>query len=46
MDGEYTVFGEVIDGMDIVTSIENTETRKDRPIENIYIQKAYIEKNA
>ncbi len=46
LDGEYTVFGEVIDGMDIVTSIENTETRKDRPIENIYIQKAYIEKNA
>ncbi|MCH5221208.1 MAG: peptidylprolyl isomerase [Muribaculaceae bacterium] len=38
LDGEYTVFGEVIEGMDVVEAIENAATDKlDRPKEDIRI---------
>lgn len=38
LDGAYTVFGEVLDGMDVVEKIQNTATgRNDRPIEDIKI---------
>lgn len=38
LDGQYTVFGEVLEGMEIVEAISNTETNKaDRPVEDIYI---------
>ena len=36
LDGEYTVFGEVVDGMDVVDKIATVETDKyDRPLEDI-----------
>lgn len=39
LDNEYTVFGEVIDGMDVIEKIEQTKTNsQDRPLENIMIQ--------
>ena len=38
LDGKHTNFGEVIDGMDIVSQIENTETEgPDRPANDIVI---------
>lgn len=38
LDGQYTVFGEVVDGMDTIDRIEKTETdRNDRPKEDIRI---------
>ncbi len=38
LDGTYTVFGEVIDGMDVIDAIQSVETdRNDRPIEDIKI---------
>ena len=38
LDGQYTVFGEVVDGMDVVEKIEKVQTdRSDRPIEDIKI---------
>ena len=41
MDGEYTVFGEVIDGIEIVTNISRSKTGKmDRPLEDIRVLKA------
>jgi peptidyl-prolyl cis-trans isomerase B (cyclophilin B) len=43
LDGVYTVFGEVIDGMETVEKIEIARTNKaDRPLENIRIIKASI----
>ena len=39
LDGEYTVFGEVVDGMDVVDKIANVETDKfDRPLVDIKMQ--------
>ena len=45
LDGEYTVFGEVVSGMDVVDKIQNTTTgRLDRPTIDIRIIKAKIVK--
>lgn len=38
LDGQYTVFGEVLEGMDIVEKIQNVATdRQDRPLEDIRV---------
>ena len=43
LDGNYTVFGEVIEGLDIVNRISRTKTgQNDRPVEDIRILKAKI----
>ena len=43
LDGDYTVFGEVVEGMDAVSRIEAVKTNKaDRPIENVRILKASV----
>ena len=44
LDGSYTVFGGVTEGMEVVDNIEIAKTnRADRPIENIRILKASIQ---
>lgn len=44
LDGQYTVFGEVIEGMDVVNRIQDVKTnRADRPLENIVIKKITVE---
>jgi len=44
LDGDYTVFGEVTDGMKVVSKIEKAKTDKDdAPLEEIRILKAVIE---
>lgn len=39
LDGQYTVFGEVVEGLDVVEKIQNCETlRDDRPKEDVVMQ--------
>lgn len=43
LDGAYTVFGEVVEGMDVVDSIQKVKTnRSDRPEEDIVIKKVTV----
>ena len=43
LDGSYTVFGQVVSGMETVEKIEGTKTGKaDRPFENVRILKATV----
>jgi peptidyl-prolyl cis-trans isomerase A (cyclophilin A) len=43
LDGDYTVFGEVIDGMDVVDEIANVETDDGEwPLQNVYIRKVEV----
>lgn len=39
LDGQYTVFGEVVEGLEVVEKIQNCETlRDDRPKEDVVMQ--------
>lgn len=43
LDGQYTVFGEVTQGLDVVDAIQQVATdENDRPLEDVRILKAYI----
>lgn len=43
LDNNYTVYGEVIEGLDVVDKIQNTATNKqDRPLENVVIESIEI----
>ena len=46
LDGQYTVFGEVVEGLDVVEKIQQVQTDKnDRPLEDIRILKATVTKD-
>lgn len=43
LDGAYTVFGEVVEGMDVVDKIQSTKTAAgDRPVEDVVMKKVKI----
>ena len=45
LDGGYTVFGQVTEGMDIVDKIANSETENDKPKSDITIEKIEVIKD-
>ena len=47
LDGQYTVFGQVVDGMDVVSAIGKVKTdRNDRPVEDVVMKKVTIQEPA
>ncbi|MDN7247206.1 peptidylprolyl isomerase [Planococcus shenhongbingii] len=42
LDGAHTVFGQVIEGMEVVDAIAAAETQQDRPVEDITIESIEI----
>jgi peptidyl-prolyl cis-trans isomerase B (cyclophilin B) len=43
LDGKHTVFGEVVDGMDAIDSIENTPTgARDKPVDDAVIERVEL----
>lgn len=47
LDGQYTVFGEVVDGLKVVKAIQKVKTdNHNRPLEDVVIRKATVIKEA
>ena len=45
LDGQYTVFGEVVSGLEVVDAIQNVSTdENDRPVEDVRLLRAYMKK--
>jgi peptidyl-prolyl cis-trans isomerase B (cyclophilin B) len=43
LDGQYTVFGEVVSGLDVVDLIQQVDTdENDRPLQDVRILRAYV----
>lgn len=44
LDGQYTVFGQVVEGLDVVLAIGKVKTdRDDRPLEDVVMKKVTVE---
>jgi cyclophilin family peptidyl-prolyl cis-trans isomerase len=44
LDGVYTVFGEVVDGMDVVEAIAAVETNQETPVERVDVYAVRVER--
>ncbi|WP_291868427.1 peptidylprolyl isomerase [Maribacter sp.] len=45
LDGRHTVFGEVVNGLDVVDSIANVKTASEKPLDSIVMKKVSIIRN-
>ena len=44
LDGQYTVFGEVIEGMEVVKVIQGVETdENNRPLQDVVVRRMVVE---
>jgi cyclophilin family peptidyl-prolyl cis-trans isomerase len=44
LDGKHTIFGEVVEGMEVVDTIANADTdAADRPVEELRLERVTIE---
>lgn len=47
LDGSYTVFGEILEGLDVVEQIQGVQTNeRDRPLEDVVITRMVVEKKS
>jgi peptidyl-prolyl cis-trans isomerase A (cyclophilin A) len=47
LNGKHTIFGEVVDGRDVVDRISQTQTnRNDRPVQDVVIESVAVEEDA
>lgn len=42
LDGEYTVFGEVVEGIGVAEAIANVRTSKERPLQEVVVRKVTV----
>lgn len=43
LDGKYTIFGKVVDGLDVIHKIEKTPAQRERPVTPVYMTKVYMQ---
>jgi peptidyl-prolyl cis-trans isomerase A (cyclophilin A) len=44
LNGKHTIFGEVVEGQDVVDAIAKTQTRQERPVTDVVLQEVIIER--